>query len=121
MRVRRRENVVQYVSDPLAAQAWYARLLGVDPTPFATPYFRFGGHAYLILAQSSPGTGRGGSGVFFEVEDVQTAYRELTDAGFDFNEAPYDIPPGKLVTLNDPDGNIVGLIDNSKGGMPGQV
>jgi hypothetical protein len=24
------------------------------------------------------------------------------------------------VTLNDPDGNIVRLIDNSKGGMPGQ-
>ena len=33
---------------------------------------------------------------------------------------PFDIPPGPLVTLNDPDGNIVGLIDNSKGGMPGQ-
>jgi hypothetical protein len=28
--------------------------------------------------------------------------------------------PGRLVTLNDPDGNIVRLIDNSKGGMPGQ-
>ena len=33
---------------------------------------------------------------------------------------PFDIPPGRLVTLNDPDGNIVGLIDNSKGGMPEQ-
>jgi hypothetical protein len=31
-----------------------------------------------------------------------------------------DIPPGRLVTLSDPDGNIVELIDNSKGGMPGQ-
>ena len=35
-------------------------------------------------------------------------------------QAPFDIPPGQLVTLNDPDGNIVGLIDNSKGGMPEQ-
>jgi hypothetical protein len=25
-----------------------------------------------------------------------------------------------LVALSDPDGNIIGLIDNSKGGMPGQ-
>ena len=25
------------------------------------------------------------------------------------------------VTINDPDGNIIGLIDNSTGGMPGQA
>ena len=31
----------------------------------------------------------------------------------------YEIPPGLLVTLNDPDGNIIGFIDNSAGGMPG--
>lgn len=36
-----------------------------------------------------------------------------------FNEPLFDIPPGRLVTLDDPDGNIVGLIDNSRGGMPG--
>ena len=41
--------------------------------------------------------------------------------GYTFNEEPFDIPPGRLVTINDPDGNIVGLIDNSKGGMPGQA
>lgn len=29
-------------------------------------------------------------------------------------------PQASLVTLNDPDGNIVGFIDDSKGGMPGQ-
>lgn len=33
---------------------------------------------------------------------------------FKFDEPPFDIPP-------DPDRNIVGLIDNSKGGMPGQT
>jgi hypothetical protein len=36
-------------------------------------------------------------------------------------EPPLDIPTGRLVTLNDPDRNIVGLIDNSKGGMPGRT
>jgi len=29
-----------------------------------------------------------------------------------------DIPVGRWVTLNDPDGNIVGLEDRSKGGLP---
>ena len=97
------------------------RFLGIEPTPYEGPYFKFDEHAYLILAQGAPGTGRGGSGVWFEVENVQVSYEELRAKGFEFNEAPYDIPPGKLVTINDPDGNIIGLIDNSKGGMPGQV
>ncbi len=121
MRVRRLETVVQFVSDPEKSTAWYARLLGVEPTPYVGPYFRFDEHAYLILAPAAPGTGRGGSGVWFEVESVDATYHELKDAGFSFNEAPYDIPPGRLVTLNDPDGNIIGLIDNTRGGMPGQT
>ena len=53
------------------------------------------------------------------MEDVAAAYAERTAEGFEFNEEPFDIPPGKLVTINDPDGNIIGLIDNAQGGMPG--
>ena len=121
MRVRRLETVVQYVADPKASTAWYARVLGVEPSDYVAPYFRFSEHAYLILAPSAAGTGRGGSGVWFEVESVDDAYRELSEQGFEFNETPFDIPPGRLVTLNDPDGNIIGFIDNSKGGMPGQA
>lgn len=120
MRVRRIETVIQFVSDPQVSSRWYARLLGVEPTPYTAPYFTFDEHAYLILAPGAPGTGRGGSGTWFLVDSVDDTYRELTAAGVLFNEAPFDIPPGRLVTLNDPDGNIVGLIDSSKGGMPGQ-
>jgi predicted enzyme related to lactoylglutathione lyase len=119
MRARRLETVVQLCSNPARSRDWYAKLLGIEPTPYEAPYFKFDEHAYLILSTAAPGTGRGGTGVWFEVEDVEQAYRELLGVGFVFNEAPFDIPPGKLVTLNDPDGNIVGLIDNSKGGMPG--
>ena len=39
--------------------------------------------------------------------------------GFKY-EAAFDIPRGPLVTLYDQDGNIVGLICSSKGGMPDQ-
>src|SRR5215216_3322980 len=112
MRARRLEMVVQFVGDPERSQEWYARFLGVEPMPYVGLYFKFDEHAYLILAQSAPGTGRGGSGVWFQVESVDDTYRELTAAGFVFNEPPFDIPPGRLVTINDPDGNIVGLIDN---------
>ena len=121
MRVRRIETVLQWVSDPQASSQWYARLLGITPTSYEVPYFKFAEHAYLLLSQAAPGTGRGGTGVWFEVESVDTTYQELQAQGFTFNGPPFDIPPGRLVTLNDPDGNIIGLIDNTKGGMPGQV
>ncbi len=120
MRARRVETVFQWVDDIEAATAWYARLLGVEPTPYEAPYFKLDSGAYLILGQAAPGTGRGGTGVWFAVDDVDAAFAELKAQGFSFNEAaPFDIPPGRLVTINDPSGNIVGLIDNSKGGMPG--
>jgi predicted enzyme related to lactoylglutathione lyase len=119
MRVRRIETAIQFVSDLEKSKAWYADVLGIEPTPYEGPYFKFNEHAYVILAQSSPSTGRGGTGVWFEVEDVEAAYRELTGRGYRFNEPPFDISPGRLVTMNDPDGNLIGFIDNSKGGMPG--
>jgi hypothetical protein len=118
-RARRIETVIQWCSDPAVSARWYSRLLGVGPTPYVGPYFRLDDGAYLILAQASPGTGRGGTGAWFLVDDVLASVAELRAEGFVFNEAmPMDIPPGKLITLNDPDGNIVGLIDNSDGGMP---
>ena len=121
MHARRIETVLQWVADPERSKRWYADLLGIEPTPYEGPYFKFAEHAYLILGQSGPGTGRGGTGVWFEVDDVDAAYDELRRRGYAFNSEPFDIPPGRLVTLNDPDGNIIGLIDNSRGGMPGQT
>lgn len=120
MRIQRIETVIQFVSDQQTSSRWYAKLLGIEPTPYGAPYFTFDKHAYLILAPGKPGTGRGGSGCWFLVDSVDEAYQELQAKGFTFNEPPFDIPPGRLVTLLDPDGNIVGLIDNSKGGMPSQ-
>jgi predicted enzyme related to lactoylglutathione lyase len=64
---------------------------------------------------SRDGTRR--TGAYFNVESVDQAYKELTARGYKFNEEPYDVPVGRLVTINDPDGNIVGLEDRSKGGL----
>src|SRR5687767_1203148 len=112
-RVRRIETAIQFVADPAASARWYADFLGFEPTPYEGQYFKFDEHCYLILAPGAPGTGRGGTGVWFEVEDVMAAYADLSARGYTFNELPFDIPPGKLVTLFDPDGNLLGLIDNS--------
>jgi predicted enzyme related to lactoylglutathione lyase len=116
--VRRLETAVQYVEDLALSTEWYTRLLDQEPTPYEAPYFPFSGGGYLILHPSSGGTGRGGTGIWFEVASVDETFARKRDEGFAFNEDPFDIPPGRLVTINDPDGNIVGFIDNTRGGMP---
>lgn len=119
MQVRRIATAIQFVADPERSKEWYAGLLGLEPTPYEGVYFKFGDDgAYLILAPGSTDTGRGGTGVWFEVDDADAAYRELTARGYTFHEPPFDIPPGRLATLPDPDGNLIGFIDNTHGGMP---
>jgi len=119
VKAKRLETVVQFCSDVAASTAWYSKLLEIEPTPYDTTYFKFdAGSGYVILAPASPDTVHGGSGVWFEVDDVLAAYAEKTAQGIVFNEEPFAIAPGWLVTLSDPDGNLVGLIDNSTGGMP---
>ncbi len=117
MNATRLSGVMQYAMDLDASKAWYADFLGVEPEDFQLPMFAWGDGAQLLIAPASPETGRGGTGVWFEVEDVRAAYEERKARGYTFNEEPMDIPPGKLVTINDPDGNIVGLIDSSNGPM----
>ena len=117
MKISSVEVIVQFCLDMERSKAWYEDFLGVEAVAYGGGLFALTGTA-LHLAPGAPGTGRGGTGVYFHVDDVDAAYQELTARGYRFNEAPYDIPVGRLVTLNDPDGNIVGLEDRSKGGLP---
>jgi RNA polymerase sigma factor for flagellar operon FliA len=55
--MRRIETAIQFVSDQQASAKWYAGVLGIEPTPYEGPYFKFDEHAYLILAPARPGTG----------------------------------------------------------------
>ena len=118
MKVSGIEVVVQFCVDPEKSKAWYAAFLGVETTKIPRRCSCWGSLT-LLLAPGAPGTGGAGTGVDFTVESVDEAYKELTARGYTFNEAPYDVPVGRLVTINDPDGNIVGLEDRSKGGLAG--
>ena len=102
---------MQYVSDPEASVQWYSDLLGIGVTPFPLPMFEWGDGARLMLAPSAPGTGRGGTSVWFQVDDVRATYDEARSQGYAFNEEPQETPDGSFVSLNDPDGNIVGFMD----------
>jgi lactoylglutathione lyase len=117
MKISGVEVIVQFCLDMAKSKAWYEDFLGLEAVAYGGGLFALDGTA-LHLAPGAPGTGRGGTGVYFHVDDVDAAYQELRARGYTFNEEPYDIPVGRLVTLNDPDGNIVGLEDRSKGGLP---
>ncbi len=117
MQISRVEVILQFCLDVEKAQAWYEDFLGVKAIAYGGGLFALEGTP-VHLAPAVPGTGRGGTGVYFHVDDVDAAYQELRARGYQFNEAPYDIPVGRLVTLHDPDGNLIGLEDRSKGGLP---
>ncbi len=117
MKIGSVEVIVQFCLDIEKSRAWYEDFLGLKAIAYGAGLFALVGTP-LHLAPATPGTGRGGTGVYFHVEDVDSAYQELTARGYTFNEEPYDIPVGRLVTINDPDGNIVGLEDRSQGGLP---
>jgi predicted enzyme related to lactoylglutathione lyase len=112
-------TAIQFCVDLEVSQKWYTDFLGKEPTPYDAPLYTFGDNAAVMLAPGAPGTGRGGTGLYFAVEDVVTTYNELKGRGYVFNEEPWDSPAGKVVTLMDPDGNIIGIADNSHGGLRG--
>ena len=113
----RLETVIQYCEDTEAAARWYADFLGLETSPYPAPVFLLQGGGALLIAPGAPGTGRGGSAACFAVGDVEIAYRERVARGYTFNEAPYDTPAGRFVTIMDPEGNIVALSDRSHGGI----
>ena len=66
----------------------------------------------ITFAPGEAGTGRVHTSVWFSVDDVAATYTELKGRGYAFNEEPTERPDGGsgYVTLNDLDGNIVGLV-----------
>ncbi len=104
--------VMQYVADVEKSIAWYEDLLGTKVERGELPALSWGDGAIVTFAPSEAGTGRGGTSVWFSVDDVVAAYAELKGRGYAFNEEPMERPDGGggFVTLNDLDGNIVGLV-----------
>ena len=106
--------VMQYVADVEKSIAWYEDLLGTKVERGQLPTLNWGDRSSLTFAPAEAGTGRGGTSVWFGVDDVKASYDELKGRGYAFNEEPVAIPDGGgFVTLNDLDGNIVGLVSGS--------
>ena len=109
------KTVLHPVSDLATARDVYAALLGVAPQTDESYYVGFevaGQHIGLV-----PGGGPQGMTApvaYWHVGDLDAKLAEVTAAGGTVKEAAHDVGGGRLVaTVADPDGNVLGLLQDS--------
>jgi predicted enzyme related to lactoylglutathione lyase len=111
------KTVLHPVSDLEAAKAVYTALLGVAPQSDA-PYYV----GYQVAGQQIglvPGGGPQGMTspiAYWHVPDIEAKLADVTAAGASVNEPAHDVGGGRLVaTFTDPDGNVLGLLQDPQG------
>ena len=109
------KTVLHPVSDLAKAKAVYAALLGMQPQHDSSYYVGFdaaGQHIGLV-----PGGGPQGMTspvAYWQVTDIEAKLAEVTAAGATVTEPAHDVGGGRLVaTVTDPDGNVLGLLQDS--------
>jgi len=108
------KTVLHPVSDLAAAKAVYTALLGVPPS--TDSYFYVGFEAGVQQIGLVPGGGPLGMTspvAFWHVPDIEAKLAEVTAAGATVKEPAHEVGGGRLVaTVTDPDGNVLGLIQD---------
>jgi predicted enzyme related to lactoylglutathione lyase len=109
------KTVLYPVSDLAKAKVVFGALLGFPPQTDGSYYVGFdaeGQHIGLL-----PGGGPQGmtsAVAYWHVPDIEAKLAEVTAAGATVKEPAHDVGGGRLVaTVTDPDGNSLGLIQDS--------
>jgi predicted enzyme related to lactoylglutathione lyase len=109
------KTVLHPVADLTKAKEVYTALLGVEPQADSEWYVGYdvdGQHIGLV-PNGGP-QGMTGPVAYWHVADIEAKLAEVTDAGATVKEAPHQVGPGRTVaTFADPDGNVLGLIQDS--------
>ncbi|OLT32422.1 glyoxalase [Actinomadura sp. CNU-125] len=108
------KTVLHPVRDLAKAKAVYAALLGEAPTTDSSYYvgFEVGGQHIGLVPDGGP-QGMTTPVAYWHVADIEAKVAELTAAGAAVKEAPHDVGGGRRVaTVTDPDGNVLGLIQD---------
>jgi predicted enzyme related to lactoylglutathione lyase len=107
-------TVLHPVSDLTKAKEVYTALLGAPPQQDSTYYVGYeaaGQHIGLV-----PGGGPQGMTspvAYWHVPDIEAKLAEVTAAGATVKEPAHDVGGGRLVaTVTDPDGNVLGLLQD---------
>ncbi len=108
------KTLLHPVSDVEKAKAVYTALLGVAPQVADAYYIGFeaeGQHIGLV-----PGGGPQSMTspvAYWHVSDIEAKLAEVTAAGASLKDQARDVGGGRLVaTITDPDGNVLGLIQD---------
>lgn len=109
-------TTIYKVTDLEKAKAWYGRAFGITPY-FDEPFyvgFNIGGFELgLDPDTSDQKPGAGGSTSYWGVESMDATVQTLKVAGVKFRSEPKEVGDGiKVASVEDPFGNVVGLIEN---------
>jgi predicted enzyme related to lactoylglutathione lyase len=110
-----RTNIYK-VTDLAKAKAWYSKLFGIEPY-FDEPFyvgFNVGGFELGLdpdVSDQKPGAG--GSVTYWGVPSMDEAMASLKKNGAKIHSDAREVGEGiKVASLEDPFGNVVGLIEN---------
>jgi predicted enzyme related to lactoylglutathione lyase len=107
------KTVLHPVSDLTAAKAVYTALLGIPPQHDASYYVGFdveGQHIGLV-----PGGGQEhmtSPVAYWHVSDIEAKLAEVTAAGAAVKDPVRDVGGRLVATFTDPDGNVLGLLQD---------
>ncbi|MFI7449786.1 VOC family protein [Nonomuraea sp. NPDC049714] len=107
-------TVLHPVSDLAKAKAVYAALLGTPPGTDSPYYVGFEAEGQHIgLVPNGGPQGMTSPVAYWHVRDIEAKLAEVTAAGATVKEAAHEVGGGRLVaTVTDPDGNVLGLIQD---------
>jgi predicted enzyme related to lactoylglutathione lyase len=109
------KTILHPVTDLAAAKAVYTALLGAPPTSDSDYYVGYEVAGQQIGLVPSGGKQAMTSPVaYWHVPDIEAKIAEVVAAGAKLNEPARDVGAGRLVaTVTDPDGNVLGLLQDS--------
>lgn len=108
-------TVIYRVSDLERAKAWYATVFQQAPY-FDQPFyvgFNVAGFELGLDPDPSGTPGPGGSVAYWRVAGIEETMRHFVASGATVVAALQDVGDGiRVATVADPDGNLIGLIEN---------
>jgi predicted enzyme related to lactoylglutathione lyase len=108
------KTMLHPVSDLSRAKAVYAALLGVPPQTDESYYvgFEVEGQQIGLVPRGGP-QGMTSPVAYWQVPDIEAKLAEVTAAGATVKEPAHDVGGGRRVaTITDPDGNVLGLLED---------
>jgi predicted enzyme related to lactoylglutathione lyase len=108
------KTVLHPVSDLAAAKAVYTALLGTPPQHDSEYYVGFDVEGQHIgLVPSGGPQGMSSPVAYWHVPDIEATLAAVTAAGANVHEPVHEVGGGRVVaTVTDPDGNVLGLLQD---------